>query len=429
MNTATIMETLIHHERAIVGMCLLDPSVIDRVELQLGAYPWIDFPSGKIWQAIVDMRLAGEPVGDIRLVALKLKGQVAASEIAKLASNDAGLRGQEEYHLGFLIDAMERSRLRRIASEALRQCDDSNADCDAIRAFLSDQATRTTNVRVKTRQASEIMLEAIEESTKPTKQTQVETGLPELDRTIGGFRPGQFIVLAARPSVGKSALASQIAVNAAKDSHRVLFVSLEMTATETVSRILASETGLDMRTISGGQLASHEIHRAKQVAANYGTVPLFIEDRRGLTIDRLASLIRANTAKDKLGLMVVDYLGLIVGDRRKPRWECITEISNQLKTLAQTEAVPIMALCQLNRDAEGEKPKLSHLRESGSIEQDADIVLLLHRDRLKSEAELNLAKHRNGAIGLMDLEYRASRFEFVTAIKSEFANDFVHHAD
>jgi len=425
MNT----EAIIHHERAIVGMCLLDPSVIDRVELQLGGYQWIDFPSGKIWQAIVDMRLSGEPVGDIRLVALKLKGEVAASELAKLASNDAGLRGQDEYHLGFLIDAMERSRLRRIASEALRQCDDSNADCDAIRAFLSDQATRTTNVRVKTRSAAEIMVEAIEESTKPTKQTQVETGLPELDRTIGGFRPGQFIVLAARPSVGKSALASQIAVNAAKDSHRVLFVSLEMTATETVSRILASETGLDMRTISGGQLASHEIHRAKQVAANYGTVPLFIEDRRGLTIDRLASLIRANTAKDKLGLVVVDYLGLIVGDRRKPRWECITEISNQLKTIAQTEAVPIMALCQLNRDAEGEKPKLSHLRESGSIEQDADIVLLLHRDRLKSEAELNLAKHRNGAIGLMDLEYRASRFEFVTAIKSEFANDFVHHAD
>jgi replicative DNA helicase len=107
---------------------------------------------------------------------------------------------------------------------------------------------------------------------------------------------------------------------------------------------------------------------------------------------------------------------LIVGDRRKPRWESFSEISNQLKTLAQTEQIPILALCQLNRDSEGETPKLSHLRDSGSIEQDADIVLLLHRDRFETETELIIAKNRNGAVGKLKLEFNAERFEFTQSI-------------
>jgi replicative DNA helicase len=408
MNT----DELIHHEKAIVGMCLIDPAVIDRIELQLGGYHFLDFACGKIWPAIVSMRLAGEPVADVGLLALRLKPEVAPWEIAKLANTDAGMRNNEAYHLGFLIDSMERSRMRSIASEVLRRCDDTSTDSEALQAILCDLVTRFPISKIRTRQASEIMLQTIEQSTAPKKTLQVETGLPQLDRAIGGFRPGQMIVLAARPSVGKSALASQFAVTAAKDGHRVLFVSLEMTAAETVSRVLAAETGLDMRSITNGQLASHEIHKARSVADRYQEIPLYIEDRRGLSIDRLASLIRSNTAQSKLGLVVVDYLGLIVGDRRKPRWESITEISNSLKTIAQTEQVPIVALCQLNREAEGEKPKLSNLRESGAIEQDADIVLLLHRDRLESQAELILAKNRNGPLGSMELEFVADRFEF-----------------
>jgi replicative DNA helicase len=110
---------------------------------------------------------------------------------------------------------------------------------------------------------------------------------------------------------------------------------------------------------------------------------------------------------------VIDYLGLIQGDRKKPRWEAITEISGQLKTLALAEQIPILALCQLNRDSEGEVPKLSHLRDSGSIEQDADAVILLHRERGSTDCELILAKNRNGAVGKVRLEFdpKALRFK------------------
>jgi replicative DNA helicase len=138
-----------------------------------------------------------------------------------------------------------------------------------------------------------------------------------------------------------------------------------------------------------------------------------IEDKRGLNIDRLSMLIRSTAARSKLGLVCIDYLGLIAGDRKKPRWESVSEISNQLKTIAQTESIPILALCQLSRDSEGEVPKLSHLRDSGSIEQDADIVLLLHREsRTALKSELFVAKNRNGPIARIELSYTANRFEF-----------------
>ena len=282
-------------------------------------------------------------------------------------------------------------------------------------------ATSKTN----TKNAGAIMLEVIEQSKHRKPTASVKSGLADLDRCIGGFRPGQLIVLAARPSIGKSAFASQIAVHAAKETHPTLFISLEMTSQETVSRALAMETSLDMRRILDGDLASHEIHQAEQIANAYKAIPLLIEDRRGLNIDRLAMLIRSTAARKKLGLIIIDYIGLVAGDRKKPRWESITEISNSLKTLAQTESIPVLALCQLNRDSEGEVPKLSHLRDSGAIEQDADCVLLLHREKRNAvETELFIAKNRNGPIGRIELEFDATRFEFRSSLQSEYADDF-----
>jgi replicative DNA helicase len=404
-------ETTVHHERALVGMCLLDPSVIDSVEIDLGAYHWIDGACKTLWPVITEMRRNGEPVGDIRNVAVRVSSSLPTVEIAKIV-NDAGMVGQDSYHVGVLNEIADRSKLRRIASELLRRVEDPNDSPEALRDWMASQVSVSVSARSRTKSASEHIREIVKQSTEPKSRKAIQTGIQTLDSVIGGFRPGQLIILAARPSVGKSALASQFAVDAAKEKHRVLFISLEMTALETVARLLAMELGFDTQTVLNGELASHEIVSALKLADNYDSVPLLIEDRRGMNIDRLTSLIRSFTAKEKLDLVCIDYLGLIVGDRRKPRWESITEISNQLKTLAQTEKVPILALCQLNRDSEGETPKLSHLRDSGSIEQDADIVLLLHRDQFETETELIIAKNRNGAVGKLQLEFNAERFEF-----------------
>ena len=416
-------ETLVHHERALVGLVLLDPSAIDRTEIELGGYSWTDAICGKLWPILTTMRRAGDPITDTRNVAMRAKPLVTVAEIARLAT-DAGFVGQDAYHLQFLTENSERLRLRRIASEIQSRIENQTDRPEDIQEWVSKQLYAATS-KTNTKNAGAIMLEVIEQSKQQKPTATIQTGLRDLDRCIGGFRPGQLIVLAARPSVGKSALAAQIAIHAAKESSNVLFVSLEMTSQETVSRALAMETSLDMRRILDGDLASHEIQKAEQIATAYKSIPLLIEDKRGLNIDRLAMLIRSTAARKKLGLVVIDYLGLIAGDKRKPRWESITEISNSLKTLAQTESIPILALCQLNRDSEGEVPKLSHLRDSGAIEQDADCVLLLHREKRNAvESELFIAKNRNGPIARIELEYHATRFEFRSALQSEYAEDF-----
>ncbi len=418
------MSDITHHERALVGMVLIDPSTLDRTEIELGSYSWTDDTCRSLWPLLIDMRRKGDPIADTRTVAVLAKSVgVSVGEVMRLVSSDAGLVGHDAYHLSFLTEDSERSRLRRIAAEIQNRVADPKDDPGQIQEWVTKQLY-ASNSKTNTKNAGALMMEVIEQSKQKKPAATVQTGLHDLDRCIGGFRPGQLVILAARPSVGKSALAAQIATVSAKESHSVLFVSLEMTSHETVSRALAMETGVDMRRILDGELASHEIHTAEQIATAYKAIPLLIEDRRGLNIDRLAMLVRSAAARCKLGLVVIDYLGLIAGDRKKPRWESVSEISNQLKTLAQTESIPILALCQLSRDSEGEVPKLSHLRDSGAIEQDADIVLLLHREKRNAvEAELFIAKNRNGPIARIQLEYDAKRFEFVSAL-AQFQGDF-----
>ncbi len=407
-------ENIVHHERALCGLVIIDPSALDRSEIELGGYQWIDDSCRKLFPIFVSMRRKGEPIGDVRSVAIvaKIIG-VSAAEIARLATSDAGMPGQDAYHLSFLTEATERSRIRRIASEIQSRVEDPTVSPEAIQEFISAQLFATAPKALQAKNAGTIMLEVVAQSKDCKPTAAVQTGLRDLDGTIGGLRSGQLVVLAARPSVGKSALAAQIAINAAKEKHNVLFVSLEMTSGETVSRMLATETGLDMRAILDGSLTADGINQAERIAKAYQAIPLMIEDRRGLNIDRLTMLIRSTASRKKLGLIVLDYIGLLAGDKRKPRWESLTDISNQLKTLAQTESIPILALCQLNRESEGEVPKLSHLRDSGSIEQDADVVMLLHREtRNSKETELFIAKNRNGPTGKIKLEYQAAKFEF-----------------
>jgi len=274
------------------------------------------------------------------------------------------------------------------------------------------------------------VLKLSEESKEPVRK--VFTGIASLDSKMGGFRDGQLIVLAARPSVGKSALAAQMAINAAKDGAKTLFISLEMSAQETVARAMAFETGINMQHILDGTLDKSQVAHLKGIAAAYQKeIPLFVEDRSNLTMHRLEMLVKQYSAKQRLGFVVVDYIGLVAGDdSRKSAWEVTEKVSKGLKQLAKSEKVPILALSQLNRDSEKEKqiaiPTLAQLRNSGSVEQDADAVLLLHREsRQAKEATLILAKGRNCGTGKLQLEYNGPRYEFVPSmVHNEFANDF-----
>jgi replicative DNA helicase len=409
---------IVRNERALIGLIILVPSTMDCCEIELGGYDWLDPVCSVLWPLFVEMRIAGEPVGDFTLlygrVGAKLDQYGGRAAIGRLVQSDVGAVHSTLHYLKKLTDTMEYSRLRRLANEAHRLASNEQMDPVEIRDWIASQLAATPARRVSADGVAPLMREIVDLSRTARPSVRVQTGLSRLDRAIGGMRPGQLAILAARPSVGKSALAAQVAINAARDKHSVLFVSLEMTATECVSRALASETGFSMQIIMDGGLNSDQIATADGVVEMFRDVPLQIADRRALTIDRLTALIRSESARRKLGLVVIDYLGLIQpADKRKSRWEYITEISHALKSLAQSESLPILALSQLNRESEGEVPKLSHLRDSGAIEQDADLVLLLHRaTRQSTETELIVAKNRNGVCGVIELAYQPTRFTF-----------------
>jgi replicative DNA helicase len=236
----------------------------------------------------------------------------------------------------------------------------------------------------------------------------VPTGFRELDEVTNGLRPGQLILIAARPGLGKSTLALDIArASALRANVPTVFFSLEMSAGEISQRLLSAETSVPLTVIRKGRTLSADTwKRLNSVQARVGETPMYIDDSPNLTLSEIRAKCRRLKAQRGIKLVIIDYLQLLTsGKKFENRQQEVSEFSRALKLLAKELEVPIVALSQLNRGPEqtqDKRPLLSHLRESGSLEQDADIVLLLHRERQleqgqnTSDAEILIAKHRNG---------------------------------
>lgn len=255
----------------------------------------------------------------------------------------------------------------------------------------------------------------------------VAVGLRDLDDLTGGLHGGDLIIVAARPSVGKSALASCWAYHVASAGARVDLFSLEMSAEQLTQRLIAIDSGLDHGRIRLGQLRDYELPTYLASLGRLAALPLYLDDRPAQRVADIRSRVLRNAARNGVpALMIVDYLQLMAGARRaENRVQEVTEISRNLKMLARELDVPIVALSQLNRAVEGRQskiPMLSDLRESGAIEQDADIVLFIDRPELhdrdaeKGVAYLHLAKHRNGAVGVIPCRFDGTtqRFQDLT---------------
>lgn len=249
--------------------------------------------------------------------------------------------------------------------------------------------------------------------------TGTPAGLPALDTMTNGFQPGDLILLAARPSVGKTALALQVAINAMRVGHRVLVFSLEMPAGQLTERMLANVAGVHLSRIRSGLLYEHQWEPFARGTAELQALPLHVDDRGALTVAEMRGVARRQRATGPLGLVIVDYLQLARGTSDENRNQEVSSISRALKVMAKELAVPVLALSQFSRSAEkhdGKRPRLSDLRDSGALEQDADLVLFLHReditDRLDRKAELIVAKHRNGETGLIELNFDGARQRF-----------------
>jgi len=257
----------------------------------------------------------------------------------------------------------------------------------------------------------------------------IPSGFHDLDYLACGFQPGQLVLLAGRPGMGKTAAAANMATYAAKRGRQVVFVTLEMSKRELFVRMLAAESGVSLQPIRRGQLSDDAAAVVVEAADRIYSLPLVVYEAPGLTAARLSAILTKHKAKYGLDMVVVDYLGLMRPSvKTDNRVSQITDISNSLKAIAGEFKVPLLALSQLSRAAEGDgktvvPPKLRHLRDSGSLEQDADLVLMLFRPEVyfpddakyAGRAQLLLEKQRNGPLGAIKLYWDADCVRFRSA--------------
>ena len=263
---------------------------------------------------------------------------------------------------------------------------------------------------------------------REARYTGLPTGFLDLDDLTSGLQPGNLVIIAARPGVGKSSLATNIARNVAVAGHPVAMFSLEMSRNEIGMRLLCSEAGVPWDRIRSKRVEAHHWSRVVQAAEVLHDAPLHIVDAGNVNIvDIRAKARRMRTGRQGLDLIIVDYLQLMTSAlSRRPdnRQQEVAEISRSLKLLAKELHVPVIALSQLNRNPEAradKRPQLSDLREVGAIEQDSDVVMFIHREdadpEKKRQTELILAKHRNGPTGNIRLDFEPSLTQFRNAAR------------
>jgi replicative DNA helicase len=247
----------------------------------------------------------------------------------------------------------------------------------------------------------------------------VMTGFADVDDVLRGLRNGQLILLAARSRVGKTSMACDIIRNVASQGQTVVFFSLEMTRREIWERMICGAAGVSIHALKDRAPTEEESSRLRSAGDELGSRLIVVKDSPSVTPMSMRGFARKIQHKHGLGLVVVDYLQCIgTGKDKQNRYELVSEVSRQMKVLARTLNVPVIALCQLNRQAEEDAPKLSQLRESGSLEQDADVVMLLNRpsifdpDADPTLATLDIAKHRNGPCQMLRLHFDAGSVSF-----------------
>lgn len=267
-------------------------------------------------------------------------------------------------------------------------------------------------------------LSSIKSSSKGV--TGIASQFKNLDRMTSGFQSGDLIILAARPSMGKTSFALNVAMNAARQGNAVGIFSLEMAAEQLTLRLLSTESGIDHQKIRNATISGEEWIAITHVAAELGDMQLFIDDTAGINIMELRAKARQLKSKHNIGLLVIDYLQLLHSSRRhENRHQEVSEISRFLKALAKELNIPIIALSQLSRAVDSrvdKRPLLSDLRESGAIEQDADVIMFLYRDVIYNNetehpdmAELIIGKQRNGPTGMVGLRFTKELTKFEDA--------------
>ena len=336
-----------------------------------------------------------------------------------------------------------------VCAESLSKCYDSDAEPEALiddveQAIFNVRNRHVKNSVVSIQESAVEALETIDKIIQKKIEPGIPTGFPDLDRYTSGLRAGEMFVLAARPSIGKTAIALNIVRNMALNKvhpRKVAFFSLEMTAAKISERLICTEAGVPMSSFSDGSFRPNDMQKLAKAVGAYRNSSIFIDPTSGLTIAELRAKSRWLMATHGIDVIAVDYLQLMHAgsrvSREDNRQQEVAEISGGLKSIAKDLNSPVLVLAQLNRDieknaSEKARPKLSHLRESGAIEQDADVVAFLHRNRDETKsggreigpegvpAELIVEKNRNGRTGVVPLIFHPEIMRFDNASTHAF---------
>jgi len=401
-------------ERSVIGSVLLDNDALTEVEPLLAAVDFYYPAYALMYAAAIALHSRGEPIDIVTLSAeLLAREQLnvvgGRQAIAELTDGTVTVAHVAQ-HARIISELAVTRRIGSAGQHITAAAKDPTIRLEQLAELASEQTLvaserRTSVDPVPLHEGLVEMCERIEAADKGIGTgIIVNSGLRDLDNATAGLRPGQLVVIGARPRVGKTAIAMQIAVNAAK-SYYVLVFSLEMPRSELIDRMAASEARVDHGAMRRGKLTAEQMGKITEACESIYKLPLYIDDTAGLAVTEIRSRARRFARRHpELGLIVVDYLQLIKRPQHADtREEGVAENSRGLKALAKELGVPLIALAQLNR-AGRDKPTLEHLRESGAIEADADIVALLHRDDLvnpnsakRGVADVILAKQRSDA--------------------------------
>ncbi len=405
-------------ERGVLGAVLLDDKVIHRAQELLTESDFYRTAYQLVFRAMCQLSAASEPIDSLSLAGKleamgKLKdvgGRTALAELIEAVPSAANIA----HHCNLVREHAQLRQLIRVGfslqDRAYQRETSSELISDAERALFDLHFGRHSG---DWRNLAQVTLEGVEmierASKKPGSITGIPSGFRDIDAMLGGWQRSDLILIAARPSMGKTSFGLGCLIGAAEAGHHVGFVSLEMRHAQLAVRLLGMQAPLNVHELRCGRVTREGWSRISHAAGVVSNWAGWIDDTAMLTLDQLRAKVRRLKAQEKLDLLIIDYLQLMQVPKAESRQYALADISRGLKLLAKELDIPILALAQVSRaceQREDKRPLLSDLRDSGALEQDADVVLFIYREEVydrdtedKGIAEILVRKHRNGPIG------------------------------
>ncbi|MBR0430750.1 replicative DNA helicase [Candidatus Saccharibacteria bacterium] len=431
-------------EKSLLGAIMLSDAIMPEILTILKPQDFYEKRHATIFEAMINLYDQHKPIDLLTLTAelksLKKLKEVGGAPYLTELSNFVPAASHAKAYAEIVEKASVRRRLIEAGAEITNKAYEEGADVENLIGAAEKELFKVSDNIVKSDYVAidELLADALERVAELHKNKGVlrglKTGFRDLDKKTAGFQKGDLIIVGARPAMGKTTFAQNLAYNIATINKKgVLFFSMEMAANEIIDRMISDVSGVDNWKMRTGNLSDEEFSQIGDALGEMDEIPIYIDDTSSMTIVELRNKARRAMHDHDIGIVIVDYLQLLQGsDRyRGQRVQEVTEISRGLKILARELEIPVVALAQLSRNVTGRedpRPVLSDLRESGSIEQDADLVMFLHRpDYYKQNddsyeethiTELLIAKHRHGAIGKIELYFHPELLRFMSLDKT-----------